>query len=55
MRSACADRPGAAHASVFTKLLAERLAMKSAIPVKEAVGGELLEPGTIWLAPGGNI
>jgi len=39
---------------VFTKLLAERLAMKSAIPVKEAVGGELLEPGTIWLAPGGK-
>ncbi len=39
---------------LFTKLLAERLAMKSAIPVKEAAGGELIEPGTIWLAPGGK-
>src|SRR5258708_38088718 len=39
---------------VFTKLLAERLTMKSVIPVKEASGGEPLEPGTIWLAPGGK-
>jgi two-component system chemotaxis response regulator CheB len=39
---------------VFTKLLAERLASKSLIPVKEAQGGEKLEPGTIWLAPGGK-
>jgi len=39
---------------VFTTLLAERLAMKSAIPVKEALGGEPLAPGTIWLAPGGK-
>jgi two-component system chemotaxis response regulator CheB len=37
---------------VFTKLLAERLTAKSAIPVKEASGGEPLAPGTIWLAPG---
>jgi two-component system chemotaxis response regulator CheB len=37
---------------VFTKLLAERLTAKSAIPVKEASGGEPLSPGTIWLAPG---
>jgi two-component system chemotaxis response regulator CheB len=39
---------------IFTKLLADRLAAKSAIPVKEAQGGEKLEPGTIWLAPGGK-
>ncbi len=39
---------------IFTKLLAERLTSKSAIPVKEAAGGELLLPGTIWLAPGGK-
>jgi two-component system chemotaxis response regulator CheB len=38
---------------VFTKLLAERLTTKSPMPVKEAAGGEVLEPGTIWLAPGG--
>lgn len=37
---------------IFTRLLAERLASKSAIPVKEAQGGEKLEPGIIWLAPG---
>jgi len=30
------------------------LAMKSPIPVKEALGGEPLAPGTIWLAPGGK-
>ncbi|HEY2390838.1 MAG TPA: chemotaxis response regulator protein-glutamate methylesterase [Candidatus Angelobacter sp.] len=40
--------------AVFTKLLAERLASKSLIPVKEAQGGEKLETGTIWLAPGGK-
>jgi len=39
---------------VFTKLLAERLTTKSPMPVKEAAGGEVLEPGTIWLAPGGS-
>lgn len=39
---------------IFTRLLAERLTMKSAIPVKEASGNEHLVPGTIWLAPGGK-
>ena len=39
---------------IFTRLLAERLASKSSIAVKEAQGGEKLEPGTIWLAPGGR-
>jgi two-component system chemotaxis response regulator CheB len=39
---------------VFTKLLAERLSAKTAVPVKEAVGGETVAPGTIWIAPGGH-
>jgi two-component system chemotaxis response regulator CheB len=38
---------------VFTKLRADRLSSKSPMPVKEAAGGEMIEPGTIWLAPGG--
>lgn len=40
--------------AIFTKLLAERLAAKSAMPVKEAQGGEKVEPGTMWLAQGGK-
>jgi two-component system chemotaxis response regulator CheB len=39
---------------VFTKLLAERLSAKCLLPVKEAAGGETLEAGTVWLAPGGK-
>ncbi len=38
----------------FTRLLAERLEGKSNIPVREAEGGELLKPGTAWIAPGGR-
>jgi two-component system, chemotaxis family, protein-glutamate methylesterase/glutaminase len=38
---------------VFTKLLAERLSTTAPMPVKEAAGGEVIAPGTIWLAPGG--
>lgn len=37
---------------VFTKLLAERLDAKLSIRVREAAGGETLEPGHAWLAPG---
>ncbi len=37
---------------IFTKLLAERLASKSRIPMQEARPGQTLEPGTAWLAPG---
>lgn len=40
--------------AIFTKLLAERLASKTMMPVKEAQGGEKVEPGTIWLAQGGK-
>lgn len=38
---------------VFTKLLADRLSGQSPLPVAEARAGEVLAPGTIWLAPGG--
>jgi two-component system, chemotaxis family, protein-glutamate methylesterase/glutaminase len=37
---------------LFTKLLAERLAAKSKIPVAEAVAGTIIKPGTAWIAPG---
>ncbi len=37
---------------IFTRLLAERLAGKSAIPVKEGVAGIALSPAQAWIAPG---
>jgi two-component system chemotaxis response regulator CheB len=37
---------------LFTSLLAERLASKCSMDVREAKSGELLEPGLIWIAPG---
>src|SRR5207248_4953697 len=37
---------------VFTKHLAERLASKSAVGVREAMAGAVLEPGQVWIAPG---
>jgi two-component system, chemotaxis family, protein-glutamate methylesterase/glutaminase len=37
---------------MFTRLLAERLSAKYAIPVREAVAGTRLEPGVAWIAPG---
>jgi two-component system chemotaxis response regulator CheB len=39
---------------VFTKAFAERLDSLCDIQVKEAKGGELLEPGCAWLAQGGH-
>jgi len=37
---------------IFTRLLAERLASHSAIPVDEGRAGEILSPGHAWIAPG---
>ncbi|MEQ1630932.1 MAG: chemotaxis response regulator protein-glutamate methylesterase [Planctomycetota bacterium] len=37
---------------VFTRLLAERLASKSKVPVTEAMEGETLQPGHVYVAPG---
>lgn len=37
---------------MFTKLLAERLTTKCPLPVREAIAGTTVCPGTIWLAPG---
>ena len=37
---------------MFTKLLAERLASKCKIRVREATPGAVLEPGIAWIAPG---
>ena len=39
---------------IFTRLLAERLAAQSVLPVAEAAAGEVLQPGQIRLAPGGS-
>lgn len=36
----------------FTRLLAERLDAKSALQVREAMGGETVRPGQVWIAPG---
>jgi two-component system chemotaxis response regulator CheB len=38
----------------FTRLLAERLSSRCALPVAEAVSGEAVVPGRIYLAPGGR-
>src|SRR5207237_27992 len=37
---------------MFTRLLADRLTSQTAVVVREAVAGALLEPGEVWLAPG---
>ncbi|HVV50951.1 MAG TPA: chemotaxis-specific protein-glutamate methyltransferase CheB [Polyangia bacterium] len=37
---------------LFTKMLAETLTEKCGLPVREARGGEFLEPGGVWIAPG---
>ncbi len=40
--------------TLFTRLLAERLAGLGPLPVREAAGGEALGPGTALVAPGGH-
>jgi len=37
----------------FTRFLAQRLSSLCALPVEEAVGGDILTAGKIWVAPGG--
>jgi len=37
---------------VFTAMLAKRLSEKCAVPVRECISGEVLEPGCVWIAPG---
>jgi two-component system chemotaxis response regulator CheB len=37
---------------IFTRLLADRLASRSAIPVEEGRAGVVLSPGHAWIAPG---
>jgi two-component system chemotaxis response regulator CheB len=37
---------------MFTRLLAERLSKLSRIPVREAAEGDVILPGTVWVAPG---
>src|SRR5580658_10467401 len=37
---------------IFTRLLAERLASHSVIPVEEGSAGVVLSPGRAWIAPG---
>jgi two-component system chemotaxis response regulator CheB len=37
---------------MFTRLLAERLSATSSLRVREARGGETIEPGEAWIAPG---
>ena len=39
---------------IFTRLLAERLSKASKIHVREGEAGRTLEPGTVWIAPGGD-
>jgi two-component system chemotaxis response regulator CheB len=38
---------------LFTKLLAERLCAQARVPVVEAVEGQEVKPGTVYIAPGG--
>lgn len=39
---------------MFTKILAERLDAKAALRVVEGTDGDVLEPGGVWIAPGGK-
>jgi two-component system chemotaxis response regulator CheB len=38
---------------MFTRHLAEQLSKRSALRVREGIPGQLLEPGEVWIAPGG--
>lgn len=38
--------------ATFTRFLADRLSLLCAMPVREAMAGTQLQPGTVWIAPG---
>ncbi|WP_336249050.1 chemotaxis response regulator protein-glutamate methylesterase [Stomatohabitans albus] len=40
--------------AMFTRLLAERLDAQSAVKVGEATNGQVVKPGEVWFAPGGE-
>lgn len=40
--------------ALFTELLAERLNAASPLSVREGIAGQMLEPGCVWVAPGGR-
>jgi two-component system chemotaxis response regulator CheB len=37
---------------MFTRLLADRLSTLARVPVREAQEGDIVRPGTVWVAPG---
>jgi len=39
---------------MFTRLLADRLSLICALPVREAIAGTPLQAGTVWIAPGNH-
>jgi two-component system chemotaxis response regulator CheB len=40
--------------TLFTQILADRLNGRSALTVSEAADGDTVEPGGVWIAPGGH-
>lgn len=40
--------------ALFTQLLAERLSQVCSLNVREAIEGAVVEPGQVWIAPGGQ-
>jgi two-component system, chemotaxis family, protein-glutamate methylesterase/glutaminase len=40
--------------AVFTRLLAEQLAKRSPLQVREGAAGIVINPGQVWIAPGGR-
>jgi two-component system chemotaxis response regulator CheB len=39
---------------LFTQMLAKRIDASSALSIREGAAGEKVEPGTVWIAPGGE-
>jgi len=40
--------------AVFTRLLADQLAKRSALQIREGAAGMVINPGQVWIAPGGH-